>query len=246
MVMDETQYCPKCEQHRELDSYSPSKRGKRGTWCRGCRKTYRAAHYRANREKSLVQTAEYRRVHPEKSQEWVRRWREKHPTYAFEWQKQNPERAKAARLQYYYNHPDRVAEQRKKFKQQNPNYSKDWYIKNRERISEQGQAYYEANKERVRQRHRSWYAKNRDRHAVHWRKRRALKKGATIGVVDYTAIRERDRGLCYLCGEAVDPADLHFEHVIPLSRGGSHSMENIRVSHAACNWRKGTKTPEEL
>ncbi len=37
------------------------------------------------------------------------------------------------------------------------------------------------------------------------------------------------------------PTEIHYDHVIPLARGGSHTFENIRISHGACNMRKGVK-----
>lgn len=41
-------------------------------------------------------------------------------------------------------------------------------------------------------------------------------------------------------------ADLHFDHVIPVSRGGAHSMDNIKSAHAVCNLRKHDKLIAEL
>lgn len=47
---------------------------------------------------------------------------------------------------------------------------------------------------------------------------------------------------CHLCGDGIDSlADLHFDHVIPLSKGGPHVAANIRPSHALCNLRKGDR-----
>lgn len=54
---------------------------------------------------------------------------------------------------------------------------------------------------------------------------------------------------CYLCGvdidlEAEDRAP-EIEHMIPLSRGGSHTLDNVAVVHGFCNGEKTGKTPEE-
>lgn len=68
--------------------------------------------------------------------------------------------------------------------------------------------------------------------------RRARQAGATVGVVDYDAIRKRDRMRCHICRKVVKERDLHFDHVIPLAAGGDHSNENIAVSHARCNTSK--------
>lgn len=72
-------------------------------------------------------------------------------------------------------------------------------------------------------------------------RRRARERAAQTEKIDYRAIWERDQGICHICGAAVDPTDLHYDHITPISKGGAHSMENIAVSHAWCNLRKGAK-----
>lgn len=81
----------------------------------------------------------------------------------------------------------------------------------------------------------------------HVLKRQALKKAATIEPVSYAAILERDGRWCHICGQAIALNQrIHFDHVIPLSRGGAHSESNIKVSHDICNRRKADKLLEEL
>ena len=71
--------------------------------------------------------------------------------------------------------------------------------------------------------------------------RRARKNGATLGPVDFQAIRLRDRDMCWICGKRVAANKMQFDHVIPLARGGEHAMWNIRVTHGRCNGSKGSK-----
>ena len=52
----------------------------------------------------------------------------------------------------------------------------------------------------------------------------------------------RDAFACQYCGGA---DDLTFDHVIPRSRGGRTSWENIVTACAPCNLRKGGRTPRE-
>jgi 5-methylcytosine-specific restriction endonuclease McrA len=50
------------------------------------------------------------------------------------------------------------------------------------------------------------------------------------------AVILRDEGICALCGgEGADTVD----HIIPRSRGGDHSMSNLRAAHRVCNSRRG-------
>lgn len=45
---------------------------------------------------------------------------------------------------------------------------------------------------------------------------------------------------CGCCGEPVEATDVHFDHIIPLSRGGRHEPSNVQVSHSRCNLSKGS------
>jgi hypothetical protein len=68
---------------------------------------------------------------------------------------------------------------------------------------------------------------------------RAKRNGAEeIDAVDYEAIIRRDGLVCHLCGRSVSRSNVHFDHVIPLSKGGNHTADNIKVAHARCNLSK--------
>jgi 5-methylcytosine-specific restriction endonuclease McrA len=40
---------------------------------------------------------------------------------------------------------------------------------------------------------------------------------------------------CWVCGEHVPPADATLEHIKPLGDGGNSHLENLAISHGACN-----------
>lgn len=55
----------------------------------------------------------------------------------------------------------------------------------------------------------------------------------------------RDESTCQYCGRRLPRSELNLDHVVPRSRGGSTSWENVVCSCVSCNLRKGGRTPEE-
>jgi 5-methylcytosine-specific restriction endonuclease McrA len=40
---------------------------------------------------------------------------------------------------------------------------------------------------------------------------------------------------CWICGEPVALADATLEHIKPIADGGSSHLDNLAISHLACN-----------
>jgi len=55
----------------------------------------------------------------------------------------------------------------------------------------------------------------------------------------------RDENRCQYCGRRFPSSELSLDHVIPRSRGGSTTWQNVVCSCASCNKKKGGRTPEE-
>ena len=55
----------------------------------------------------------------------------------------------------------------------------------------------------------------------------------------------RDRFACQYCGVALPSHELTFDHVIPRSRGGRPTWENVVTACAPCNLKKGRRIPKE-
>lgn len=64
---------------------------------------------------------------------------------------------------------------------------------------------------------------------------------------------KRDKGICYLCNKPVDTNDYHItakgavavgnnypsiDHILPISKGGKHSWDNVGLAHLICNSHK--------
>lgn len=83
---------------------------------------------------------------------------------------------------------------------------------------------------------------------------RRIDKNRRRGAQGYTKydkreIAIRDGWLCHLCGGSVTPhlwGSAHpdaptIDHVIPVSRGGSDTDDNVKLAHRVCNMRKSNK-----
>lgn len=72
-------------------------------------------------------------------------------------------------------------------------------------------------------------------------RRRALELNCirTATIEDLKSIRLASNGICHYC---LTPAnELTYDHVIPLSKGGAHSKDNIVMACRSCNCSKGAK-----
>jgi 5-methylcytosine-specific restriction endonuclease McrA len=56
----------------------------------------------------------------------------------------------------------------------------------------------------------------------------------------------RDGCTCQYCADSFKPKELTFDHVIPRSKGGETSWENIVAACRSCNARKGDSMPDNI
>ncbi len=87
--------------------------------------------------------------------------------------------------------------------------------------------------------------------------RAAIKLPSVIQLLEYRRIPHqsralsrknilmRDRYTCQYCHRTLQSADLTLDHVVPRSRAGESTWENLVACCHACNNRKGSRTPEE-
>ncbi len=55
----------------------------------------------------------------------------------------------------------------------------------------------------------------------------------------------RDRNTCQFCAKSLPAGELTLDHIIPRSRGGESTWENLVACCHPCNNRKGNRLPEE-
>lgn len=143
--------------------------------------------------------------------------------------------------------PERAGEQARRsmatWRKNNPDAAKARSLAQRQRTREhcrqKSMEWRRANPERSRAGAQSWAARNRNKRKLHNDARRArmLQNGVfVVTLQDWDRIIARYRGCCAYCGEP--STELQREHVIPLARGGRHSVGNIVPACATCNSTK--------
>ena len=122
-------------------------------------------------------------------------------------------------------------------------YQKEWREEHREgvRLKQQSVEY----KLKMREYCKEHYRKNKAKYITKSDKRRALMAGAAVnlqGIQEWCSkVRSQKTFTCYWCSNRTPRARLHFDHIVPISRGGQHSIENLCASCSKCNWEKGSK-----
>lgn len=217
--------CNKCGRELPFNEFykAETKDGLRGN-CKSC-------HYERSKK--------WRQENPGRQEELARKWRKENPGRDKEnhkrWREANRERDNGNKREWSRNNRDYEIERAKKYR-----------TENREKCSAYGKHWRQQNKEFHLELNKRWRKEN----PVNYKemlsrandKRRLRLKNNNVS---YKAVLERDGFVCYLCNKPVKLGELHFDHIVPLSRGGGHKEENISVTHATCNLRKHNKTVEE-
>lgn len=155
----------------------------------------------------------------------------------------HPEGAKAANARWKTKYPGRVNELRK-------GKSKDAYTRQRDRILayQRTQRAVDATGVKVRAYHNAWAAKNKTKVAEWTQQSRARRAGApgSHTIAEWKSVLRHHKRLCVYCGGKLTRTNVTKDHVVPLSRGGSHDIRNIVPACRRCNSRKHTMTGAEF
>jgi hypothetical protein len=87
------------------------------------------------------------------------------------------------------------------------------------------------------------------------RRRRAKTAGSRLGpnLLLMPGIYERDGGRCAICHRKVSltirwpaPLSATLDHILPLSAGGDHTIDNLRLAHLRCNLHRHVRGEAQL
>ncbi len=81
--------------------------------------------------------------------------------------------------------------------------------------------------------------------------RRSRMASTQVSPIVSATIFERDGWMCQICAVQVeqlrrwpDPWSASLDHVVPVSKGGSHTFENVQLAHLRCNMQKYNGAPQ--
>ena len=122
--------------------------------------------------------------------------------------------------------------------------SKDFYRANKEKYHELAKQWREENREKWLEINRLAAKRRRadGGHVLEDIRRRARKIENGLHLVtkrDLNRILNRYRGCCAYCGHSLRWATLHWDHVLPLAKGGRHCKANLLPTCSDCNQSKG-------
>jgi 5-methylcytosine-specific restriction endonuclease McrA len=139
-------------------------------------------------------------------------------------------------------------------------YAREWIKRNAEKAREAMRRWRAAHPEERNADRRAFYqrhraeelAKSAQYHRDHpevgrasWQNYRARKRAAagSFTAAEWLALVEQYGGRCAYCGESTA---LEADHRVPLSRGGTNTIDNILPACRVCNARKHRMTEEEF
>ncbi len=110
-----------------------------------------------------------------------------------------------------------------------------------------GRRWSVANRGRDKELHHLSYLRNykayNTRHLDNTRRRRVAKYNN--GEVDIGITMEkiyiRDEFMCGICGNFCSLDHASLDHIIPVSKGGTHTWDNVQLAHGSCNVQKGNR-----
>jgi len=183
------------------------------------------AKYQENRDAILAQKKEY----TERTKDRRKAYLKKH--YA-----ENKERILASAAKARVGKQEELATWQREYRKSNLDLvrqrDREYYQKDREKKLQQKSEWGKTPEGKIKQK-----AKNQTRRA---RKNSVV---STLTASDLRDIRDKAKGRCFYCRVK---GPLALDHIIPISKGGPHSRDNVVMACCSCNSSKGAKDPAKF
>jgi 5-methylcytosine-specific restriction endonuclease McrA len=222
--MNQSKACTKCRQTKSFSDFPKRTLSKNGLApkCKTCASTYRAAYFQDNKAAQTLKNKEWRKNNIDHLKSYRQTNAEAITAKAKEWAKKNPEKIAAQNRAYQGANRKSISANKKAYYQAN---------------LEESRAYRQVNKEKLAAQNKEWRKAHPENISLIRQRRRAL--GLSNDVFRVTP-KEMGRLYALPCAYCGFPSK-HVDHVIPVSRGGTHGIGNLTGACASCNLSKGSK-----
>jgi 5-methylcytosine-specific restriction endonuclease McrA len=214
--------CTICGVKKSVTDFTVNKALKSGlsSFCKECSAERRTKYHIKNKEQINKRKKENRKKYRDKelayNKEYYQRTRKDRVEYAAQYREANKEKIKEDRDKYYQSHK----------------------VENRERHRN----YAKNNPEKVRQTKANYRKNNPEAVQKHHMTRRARKAQNGVFEVSKKELHKLMNSPCVACGST---ERITIDHIIPIARGGAHSIGNLQPLCKSCNSSKIHKTMTE-
>jgi 5-methylcytosine-specific restriction endonuclease McrA len=215
--------CTKCGETKPITDYHKRKSTNDGYayWCKACQSTYdhlpeRMAKKAEQRRKQYATDADYRQKKLDSDRNRYSTdpdHRERVRQRARDWSAEHHDHVLKKHREYWHTVVDKSAYNKRKSEQRRQRYKTDMAFRTH-RIQE-------------------------GRHAGRIRKARLRGAKGSFTRKEWEALCERYHHQCIACGKR---RPLTADHIVPVSKGGANTIDNIQPMCMSCNARKMTKT----
>ena len=160
------------------------------------------------------------------------------------------------------NHKEVLKKSYQKHKEKRIKEKAEYRESNRKLLADKQKEYYRENKEECIEYQKKYRAYNKERIRDYWKMYRATEQGKTVkrnsnhkrrtltknGDVTVQQLKELylTAKNCYWCNTKLNKNNTHLDHLMPLSKGGEHTLSNLVISCRKCNLSKNAKDPIEF
>jgi hypothetical protein len=244
--------CKECRQWKDVTEFVKDNRRPSGygSPCKECSKKRSQKYYAENPRKVAESNKKWKLRHLEKVKEMAANWRESNREKI---QKNN-------RLRYANNiekERERERVKRENNREQLRERSREWANAHPDRRRVATEKYRALHPEKDRERKSNWYFRNKENETERikqWRERnpgkgrewkqarraRLVGAGGKISASEWSELCNKYKNRCLCCGRG--GVKLALDHIVPLSAGGTNTIDNAQPLCKSCNSKKGRRT----
>lgn len=214
--------CSKCGIEKSLEFFTKDKSNRTGlrSECKDCRREYNKRYYQNNIENFQKHNSQY--------------------------YQENRDTLLIAHRQNYQDNCEYYKDQKKQYRLDNiekiKESDKKYYENNKEKKKEYNRRYRQENKDKLNAQKRDYHQRNPQFVTNRRARRKEFMRDNVITKLEWLKIMESTNWTCTYCGVSLRSSKIRtIDHVIPLSKGGSHTVDNLVPACRSCNSKKSAK-----